>query len=152
MIVKTFLTFLSLLVSCTSSPRGGGASIQEKKEPVVMTKYEMIAVEKFKDHIDYVFNETKTHVLCMKTNKATPKMPESTVTFFIFELKNEKIVLEESIVDGAVRWVNDRQMEIIQRTGTVSKNDPDRTKSYLFDLDSGKKTELPKDNNLESKQ
>ena len=151
MFVKTFLTFFFVLTSCISSQPGAGVSSQEKKEPAVMTKYEMIAVEKFTDHIDYVFNETKTHVLCMKTNKATPKMPESTVTFFVYELQNEKIVFEESVADGSVHWITDRRLEIVQKTGTVSKNDPGRRLVYLFDVDAGKKIEVPK-NSIELKK
>ena len=150
MFVKTFLTCVFVLASCTSPQRGGSVSSQEKNDLNYAAKYETIAIERYKERIEYIFNESKTHVLCMKTSKPTTKMPKSTVSFFVFDLNSEKIVFEDAIADGSLRWINDRQLEIVQKTGTVSKKDPDRRQGYLFDLDTGKKLELSK-NNVEIK-
>lgn len=138
MIVKTFLTSLSLLISCTSSQPGGGASIQEKKEPA-MTKYEMIAVEKFKGHIDYVFNETKTHVLCSHSDKANAMNPRRTVSFFIYDLTKDTVLYEDAVGDGSVKWKNDHQVEILTKIGVITPGHQSNIIRTLYDLHLQKK-------------
>lgn len=144
MFVKIIFTFLLLiLVSCTSAKKSNSAVSQEKNDTLpAVEKYKTLAVEKYKDQIDYVFNQSKTHVLCARTSKPTPKMPENNVSFFVFDLNHENIIFEESIVDGSVTWINNRQLEIIQKTGIISGENPDRRHGYIFDVESKTKTDL----------
>ncbi len=143
MLVKTFLTCVIVFASCTSSPRGGSASSQDMKDSASVAKYETIAIERYKDRIEYVFNESKVFVLCIHSNKPTAKMPESIVSFFVYDLKMNRVILEESIRDGSVRWIDEQRIEIVQKTGTVSKEDQSRVQRYVYDVMTQKKTEIP---------
>lgn len=143
MFVKTFLAFLLIGLSCTSAHKKGEAASQDQPGSSPNTaKYRKIAEEKYKDHIDYIFNESKTHVLCVRINKSTPKIPESAFSFFVYDLKNDRIIFEDSIADGSVHWTSDHLLEVEQKSGTVSKENPIRSKRYGYDVVTQKKIEI----------
>ena len=141
---KTIIMFLTILVSCTSAKKTSVASQENQHGSPAVEKYKTLAMEKYNDRIDYISNESKTYVLCSKTNKSTPKIPQNSLFFFVYDLKNDRVVIEESVVDGSVTWISDHQIEIIQKTGIVTKDNPDHRQGYIFDLNTGEKSTLSK--------
>lgn len=98
-------------------------------------KYRSLAVEKFKENIDYVYNESKSFVLCVSAAKPTALKPQNSIRFFVYDINNDAIVMEESLTDGSARWINDRSIEVRYALGVDSK-DPavPHSGSYLFDV------------------
>lgn len=121
--LKRSIILTSLLIlSCASS--------KEAQE-----KFKVMAIEKYKDNIAYVFNESKTHVLCIKTVKPTTAKPLETIRFFVYDLKNETVVCEENYSNGTVRWFDDRAIQVSYSLGVDSK-DPSvpHAGTYIFDI------------------
>ncbi|KAB2878692.1 hypothetical protein F9K33_12075 [bacterium] len=117
-----FLIIIFLVFSCASS--------KEAQE-----KYKSLAIEKYKENVDYVYNESKSFVLCVNASKPTALKPLHRVRFFVYDIKNDAIVMEETVVDGSVRWINDHAIEVSYTLGLDSK-DPavPHFGTYKFDV------------------
>ncbi|MBL7995664.1 hypothetical protein JNM05_09860 [bacterium] len=117
-----FLITSFLVFSCASS--------KEAQE-----KYKSLAIEKYKGNVDYVYNESKSFVLCINAPKPTALKPLHTVRFFVYDTKNETMVTEETVPDGSVQWINDHAIKVSYSLGVDSK-DPavPHSGSYIFDV------------------
>lgn len=116
-----FMTSVMML-SCTAS--------KEAQE-----KYKILAADKYRENVDYVFNESKSFVLCQNLSKSTILKPENAIRFFVYDMKNDAVVIEESYANGSVRWINDHAIEVTYHLGVASK-DPSLPHSgkYIFDI------------------
>ena len=117
--------------ACASAPK----NVQEKTNA---EKYQTIAESKYQTGIEYLFNETRTHVLCRHAEKPTTMKPQHRVSFFIFDVKSDSLSFEESLPDGMVAWKNARQVEVTAYPGMVKKDDSPLP-GYVYDVVTGKK-------------
>lgn len=99
-------------------------------------QYKIAATEKYGEGVEYYFNESKTHVLCLKQAKVklSPAMPQNPLRFFVYDLNAEKIIYEDSLEDGSVRWINDSQLQISLIPGIVSGDEDPEDFTYLYDV------------------
>lgn len=109
-----------LMFSCTAS--------KEAQE-----KYKTLAVEKYKGNANFIFNESKSFVLCQSVPKSINLV--NSIRFFVYDIKNDAVVIDETYADGAVRWINDHAIEVTYHLGVASK-DPSVPHSgkYIFDI------------------
>ncbi|MBL7959684.1 hypothetical protein JNL27_05525 [bacterium] len=140
MFTKTIVMFLAILVSCTSAQKSNSSAFQEKQDlsPAV-EKYKTLAMEKYKEGIDYVFNESGSFVMCVHAAKPSAEHPQKTISFFVYDLKNEKILYEESVGDGSVKWKNDVQIEITSKIGIITPSHQSNIIHYVYDVSTQKK-------------
>ncbi len=98
--------------------------------------YKKLAVDKYKDNITYQINLTHLYVLCHKQSRSTSRNPFPQVQFFVYDLKNEKVLFEDSLVNGSVKWLNDYQIQVSTIPGIVTGEEEADKKlmGYIYDV------------------
>jgi len=75
------------------------------------------------------------------------------VQFFVYDLKNEKVLFEDSLANGSVKWLNDYQIQVSTVPGIVTEDEEVDKKlmGYIYDVklqrklyDQGDKVKYPK--------
>jgi len=88
-----------------------------------------------------LYNQSKTHVLYIQRGNETPANPSPLLKFLLYEIKGGKLLMDESVPAGSVKWLNDTQIEVTWVPGMVTANDAGRTPGYIFDVTTGRKIE-----------
>lgn len=128
-----------LLLSCASAHK-----TQDAQTP--MERCKQLAAEKYKTDVEFLIGENKDFVLCRTLSKSTALQPQQSVLFFVYDLKNDVVVIEESYADGSVRWLDGRAIEVNYHLGVASK-DPSvpHSVTYVFDLITKQRSNSTKD-------
>jgi hypothetical protein len=121
------------MYSCSALKEGSEKTIETDKE---------YAEKKLGSNILKMENISKTHVLMINQEKETALNPAPLLKFMLFEIKSNRLLFEDVVPAGNVRWINDRQIEILKIPGTVSIENKKSQSGYIFDIDSGRKIEL----------
>lgn len=127
-LVLTCLFFIACNTSKMDSPKSSDSGT-----------YKSIAAEKYGTGIEYLFNEPRTYVVCLKRIKPTAEAPQNQTNFFIYDLGKEKIIFEESSIDAQVKWKNDSQVQVKITPGIVSGDETEDDFIYLYDVKAEKK-------------
>lgn len=119
-----------LLASC---------SVTKKTKAVSeSTAYITLAKEKIGDKVKYDFNEDRSYVLCQGEPAGGPD--NSSFGFFVFSMKEEKVVLEKTVSSGFVQWLSSREIEVFTTPGFM-RNDQSRDEfTQVYDVITGKAT------------
>ena len=149
-----FLALLTFSFECSSSEETSEkteTSQINKEKTVTIEKYAELAKDKFGDNFSIQMNSDKTFVLCSNVPKSIKDNEPTAVSYFIYDLKNEKIVFEESIPDGNVSWLNEHQIKVTIIPGIVKRDDEGGSNTeYIYDVIQMKKIFNP-DQELEEK-
>jgi hypothetical protein len=127
-----------MLISC-------GASRQDFKEPGLGTeKYKEVAFQKYGSGVEFLFNENRSAVLCLKKTKPTAEHPQRQVAFFVFDFSTDTTIFEDEIANGTVAWKDNSSVLVTTVPGIVKSDDPPGGKlsGYIFDLRSRKTINL----------
>lgn len=127
------LSFLLIIVACSQSK-----DITAQTE--TNSNFELLAKEKFSENYVMEFNSSKSYMLCFKN--VDHKMKNSFASaYFIYDLKNDVVLFEETIGVGSVKWLNDNQVEISPVPGIVKggEKEEDMKVSYIYDITLKKK-------------
>ena len=107
---------------------------------MTIPSYRVIAKQKYESNIRYDFNPAKTVVLCIKQAKSSAKHVYPPLAFFIYDLKNSKVLFEDALPNGEVKWVNNTQIAVHTIPGIVRVDAKGGTESgYIYDIKSAKK-------------
>jgi hypothetical protein len=130
----TLIALILFLTACHTAKT-------DAQKSTVSQEYKSIAVEKYGNNIEYVLNNSKTHVICLKQNKPTPQFPQNQISFFVYDLAKEEIILEESLIDGEVSWKNDREIQVKMTPGMLTTDEEynKQLTGYIFDVKERKK-------------
>ena len=120
-------TFLFFIIACHTTK----TDVQESMDS---QNYKTISLEKYGQNIEYLMNSSKTHVICLKRNKPTPQIPQSRISFFIYDIKKDEIIFEESFIDAEVRWKSEYQVEVKITPGIVSGDETAEDFIYVYDV------------------
>ena len=101
--------------------------------------FKSIAAEKYGKSVDYLFNDSKTYVVCLKRIKPTPQIPQNQIRFFIYDSEADKIIFEESSIDAEVEWQNDHQLRVKITPGIISGDETEEDFIYTYDVELRKK-------------
>ena len=136
MVRRSFLKWLALnclfFIACSTSKMDSQRSSNSQT-------YKSIAAGKYGKGIEYLFNEPKTYVVCLKRVKPTAQAPQNQTSFFIYDLEKEEIIFEESSIDAEVKWKSDTQVEVKITPGIISGDETEDDFIYLYDVRSRKK-------------
>ena len=108
--------------------------------------YQALAELKYGRRVDFIMNSTGTAVLCVSKSKPTQLQPQQQISFFVFDMKTESVLHEDSVPNGWVSWENDNSVIVVVTPGTVrdeDKGQPERA-GYVFDLRTRKTRDLGK--------
>lgn len=143
--VKTFFPFAIVIMALT-----GCSSIKtDTKNPPEEAAYKITAREKLgPSHVEYVFNASKAFVICMKASKPTDLMPQHHFIFFVYDVANKRIILEDEIANGDITWKNDYQVQVTLVPGIIKDDDTagNQVLGYLYDTRLKKKIDLSSTN------
>ncbi|MFW5760559.1 MAG: hypothetical protein ACOCXH_06235 [Cyclobacteriaceae bacterium] len=88
-------------------------------------------------------NETQKYVLHQTFEQPTPENPYPRVSFYVYDLKNDKIVYQDNISRGKVSWHSCQLIKIWKVPGIV-KHDQEPSDNYVYiDVSSGQKVKNP---------
>jgi len=99
-----------------------------------MEKYRSIAAAKYQGNVQYLFNESRSQVICLQSSKPTGLKPHPELDFFIYDISEESTLFEDSLINAKVSWINNSQVqvefipEIISEDGELSKL------GYIYDV------------------
>jgi hypothetical protein len=118
-----------LILQCVSC----GSSRKDVREPEAATqRYRTIAVQKYGPDAGFVFNASKTVVLCVKKSKPSSQDPQQRVSFFVFDLSIDSAIFEDNISDGSVRWQDDFSILVSIVPGIVKSDESSAVKKYGY--------------------
>jgi hypothetical protein len=124
---------LLLLVSCASSRK----DVRERES---VRGYEAVASEKYGKGVEFVFNDRKTAVLCLKISKPSAFNPQQPVSFFVYDFSADSTIFEDKITNGSVSWKDTFTVLVNTVPGMVKSDDSSAMKKsgYIFDCRSRK--------------
>lgn len=108
--------------------------------------YKVIASEKLGPEPVYDLNPDKTHVLAYKQEKKSARNPNPFLHFLLYDIANDKLIYEDKLSSGSVKWINDFQIEVETIPGAVSSENLNKKYGYIFDVKTGKRIELTNNN------
>lgn len=106
------LVVILLMISCQSISKFPGTKDQQNA-------YTILAKEKLGDDVIYTPNKSQSYVLCVKETKGNNRQPSSIIKFFVYDLEEAKIIYEENLSAGYVKWYNDNQIEMYSTPGVM---------------------------------
>jgi len=122
-----------LIVSCA-------ASHLETPPITDSVPYQVLANQKLHSNIHYRFNEDRSLVLCISQAKPTPQIIHPPLRFFIYDVAAEKVVFEDSLANGEVKWLDSHRIAVRTIPGIVRVEElAGQVSGYIFDTKTGKK-------------
>ncbi|MEO8399217.1 MAG: hypothetical protein ABI550_05295 [Ignavibacteriaceae bacterium] len=132
-LITLILLFFIFLCGCCSSKEGSDNFGSEK--------YQLVAREKFQKNYEVLFNEDERYVLCIKRKKSSSLLPSPPLSFFIYDRVNEKIIYQDELPGGNVKWLNNYQVEIKTIPGTITGDEQPSDFVDIYDVNQKKKIE-----------
>ena len=125
---------LFFLFACSSSKKQAEIS-QATHSPVEDEPYRALAVQKYLDHITYLFNSDKSAVVCAKQIESSRLNPFPRLDFFIYDIANRKLIFEDSVQSGKVTWSGENRIKVSLVPGVMPKNESVNTNiGYEYDI------------------
>ena len=132
---KVFIVFIMGPLACCGTQ-------EKRKTRSTQNEYQSIAITKYQGNIEYIFNDSQSHVICLTFSKPQAMHPHPELKFFIFDLSKGKILFEDSLLNAKVSWISNSQAEV-ELIPEIISGDEDITKSgYVFDVNTMKKRPL----------
>ncbi len=148
-ILLLFCSILIFFIACSSGPKTPPKTSQnlptsttQAFDSMPSEPYKNLATQKYGQNVSYVYNQSKTCVLCLKTaqNLSQKGTYQNRAYFFLYDLENDRILLEESLENATVRWFNDHQLQVSITPGIVKGNEEENDElGYIYDLKLQKK-------------
>ena len=127
------LFFSLFLINCA------GTDNAFNKQESVLKK---LSLEKFGTSFRLIYNSDKSYSIVVKQEKSTAKNPNPLLRFFAYDMEKNKIIFEESIPAGKIKWRNNRQFEVTITPEMISTEDSNKLYGYIYDVDLGTQTDL----------
>ncbi len=123
------LTIVQVLVSCASA-RMDSVAVD------AVSKYSQLAIEKYHDNITYRENLAHSYVICYKQSRPGSLNPYPPLQFFVYAIKTDQILFEDSLSNGSIKWLNEYQFQVSTVPGIVT-HDEEANKQlmgYIYDI------------------
>jgi hypothetical protein len=121
------------LLSCSSAEESQSAVIR-------------LAEERYGSHVEYLYNESKSFVICFNRPKLPPGIPLQPLRFFVFDMENAAIVFQDSFESADINWLDNTRFAVRVIPGIISEGeDPD---GYEFDVLTRKRHHFIENKNL----
>ncbi len=127
------------ILSCSSSKQ---TSPRNNQIQTISTKtYQVIAEEKYEGRVDFLFNSSKTYVLCINEEKETSNPGFSPLKFFVYDLKAERVIFEDMPGRANIKWISPDNFEVDVVPGIVRGDEEANSASpgYVYDCKLQKK-------------
>jgi hypothetical protein len=115
-----------MITSCSST--------KNEKLPPNTETIKTVTSHKLGSGVGYLFNNSKTYVICLKKSKPTPNFPQSQIHFLVYDISEEEIIYENKIEGGEIQWVDDERVEIKMTPGIVSGDEDPNDFIQIYDV------------------
>ncbi len=124
------LVLLVMLVGCKS------AETKQVTGPET-TAYKGLT-QKWKGQAKYEFNKDRSYVLAQSEPPATADYYD--FSYFVFDMKAEKVVLQGDIASGFVKWISEKEIEVFQTPGKMGPTQTRDDYTEVINVETGKST------------
>jgi len=100
-------------------------------------RYKDVAINKYKEGYNFYISGDNKYVLCIKEKEGTAINPANHIDFFVYDVKEEIIVLEKAIDKGKVKWYSDFQIEVLSIPGNMAQGQTLDDYTKVYNLKSG---------------
>jgi hypothetical protein len=139
---RSFTIFLTTILMASTAGCGNSKDPAEKPPGHIQE-----AQERFGERFECEPNGPGDYVLCAHRPDTTAMNPLPQVTFFVFDLKADEVVLDQAQTTGSVRWTADYDLEMTLTAGIVT-NDGRGAPTYRIDVRSGDRQRLDDTNRI----
>ena len=112
LLIHLFSTVLFL--SCSSS------KINSTSDTV---NYRKFAENKYEGKVAYVLNENNNLVICINEPYKDLKPSQPQLNYFVYDLIQEKILYEDRLIGGSVKWYSDTFIEVYSMPGIIRQDE-----------------------------
>jgi len=139
MIKKISISFIPILLiaACCSS------SETSQKLMNNIPAYKEIAEGKYNNQYNTVFNTDSTYLFVCASQKNVDKVLPPPLRFFVYDNKNEKVIFEDNLTNGKIKWINNRQIQVSTMPEIVSGKEENNKKMFGYIYDVINKRKLP---------
>lgn len=136
--IKWTLVLLALgMAACSNS-----ATIKEDVQPMKesASSFDAIAKEKLNGIYEAEYNVDSSYVLL---RNAEPRSPFVTGVFMVYDLDQQKVLMEDRVAQANIKWVGNHVLEVTLIPGMVRGDGSDRTpKGYRYHVKEDRKVPL----------
>jgi len=134
----SILIILCLVFSISCSKSGYQSSDK--------TNFKSLAEEKYGlEQIIYEDSQDGHYVLCKHLSESSSD-PYTLWEFFVFDKNSNKIIIEDKIDRGKVKWFSNNELEISHTPGTMATNQSKDDYIWILNVETGEKTKKSKYN------
>ncbi len=105
--------------------------------------YKKIAGQKFSKGFNTVFNSDSSYLFVCASPKKSDKILPPPLKFFVYDNKNEKIIFEDNLTNGKIRWINNHQLQVSTTPEIISGKEEENRKMYGYIYDVINRKKLP---------
>lgn len=129
---KTFacLLIIASLGACKSS--------EKQKATEESTTYIALAEKMMGTEVAYAFNSDRSYVLAQ--TDLSKNMDQKSFSFFVFEMKTEKVVLEKNVESGYVKWLSPTEVEVFRTPGKMRSDQTRDDYTEVYNVKTGDTT------------
>ena len=120
------------------------AAAPESSTLASKSSYQVVARSRYGDRVDFVFNDSRTYVICIAAeSRFKSPLPKtgSPLRFFVYDLTSDQIVFEESLDNARVSWEENTVLKVSVTPGTV-QTEKGREYGYRYDVVAQRKVPL----------
>ena len=139
--IRIFAFALTLLISgCLSTAEQGGQNAAEgdNQNKMEETAFRQAAEQRLNGQIEYLWNDSRSHVLCIQHNKTKTREDamHSLSPFIIYAMAEAAVIYEDRPAGAKIQWVSDTVVHISLSPGMVhgdEENNP-QDNGYYYDV------------------
>ena len=121
-----YYLILLIFITIGCNPPGN-----KTEHPAEITK---IALEKYQDHFNFLQNKDTLYVICFRQDSETALNPTPPLRFFVFDVKNKKIIFEDNLPNGSVKWIDKYKIGVKTIPGIIRKDEILPEYTYVYDV------------------
>lgn len=123
-----FIIVLMIAAGCGSSQRHEG-----------LEDYHALARQRFGTEFTTELNKSGSLALCIHEPKSAQLSPRMKVRFLVFDLTLQRALLDDSLDNGKIRWLNDTQLQIDLLPEVIDGSETPDQLGYIYDVPSRRK-------------
>ncbi len=127
--ISVSLISIFLIAACCSSNKTTAKLSSD------YTTYKKIADEKYSKNYNTIFNSDSTYLFVYTSTKNLDKVLPTSLKFFVYDNNNEKIIFEDNLANGKIRWLNVHQIQVSINPEIISGKEEENKKMYGYIYD-----------------
>lgn len=144
--MKTGMTRkIALLLMMVILLASAGCKPSEKQPARKNQVYITVAREKLGDNVTFRYNDDRAYVLAQSEQPKSSN--DLSFRFIVFGIKQEKVVLEQDVESGFVKWLSNTEIEVFRTPGKMRNEQTRDDYTMVYNVmtgDSMPKTEWKK--------